>query len=201
MKISNYELFAENDKELTPLSASQASDMISKYNIYFRIYAVPNDEIGYRNFDFNLIDHKIYTMDNLKSFDIQYENIKAINFTFDSTVHFYTDYKLSPTLTKFKLDFAYAVLKSKTKSINLTNLKKETELPNEEIKTYISSLEKNKTASLFEIEQKEYEGISPNVQKEENYNQPQGDSTKPIGSFKNASLCVDTNRILNGVSL
>ena len=196
MQISNYKLHANNPQGLTPVSADQASEMINKFNIYFRIYAVPTDEYGYRNFDFDLIDHNIYKMDNLKSFDDQYSNIKSIHFTFDSTVYFYTDYKEAACLVHRRLELASQILKSKSKSITVTNLKNETKLSKDEINIYIDSLEKNKTESLFDLD---HEGVSPNGRKEKNYKQLKGVSTEPISSFKNVSLCVDTNRSLNGV--
>jgi len=147
--INNYELHSNDVIGLTPISAHQASDLISKYNIYFRTKAIPTDEFSYRRFDFNTIDNNVYIVDNFKSFDTQYEHIKTINFPIASTVSFFTDYKENPLLVKHRLELAVEVLKSKSISINFTNLKKESNLEKSFVKEYIDSLEVNKTESLF----------------------------------------------------
>jgi len=188
--LKNFPFYSTTHDGLTPLSAGVARDMISKYNIYFRIYAVPSNEYGYRNFDFNLIDHNIYQMDNLKCFDNQHSSIKSINFEFDSTVYFYTDYKENEALVKNRLELACEVLKSKSKSITLTNLKSETKLKKDVVSNFINSLEKNQTASLFE---ERYEGISPHIQKEKNYKQPKGVSTVAVSTLDNLHLAVGPN--------
>jgi hypothetical protein len=186
----NYPLHSKDTTGLVPISADVATHLIKQFNVYFRIYAVPNDEFGYRNFNFDLIDHSIYQLDNLKDFDRQYASIKSIHFTFDTTVYFYTDYRENKPLIYNRLKLSSKVLKSQSKSITMTNLKNETKISKSFILDYLSSLEKNPTLSLFE-----FEDISPNIHIHQNNKQPKGVSTVPISSLNNVCLAVGLDNV------
>ena len=116
MKIP-YPIHAQNEIGLTAISAHKASELISRYNIYFRLYCIPNDEYGYRNFNFNLIDNRIYKLDNYKNFDRQYNQIKSLRMDFESTVYFYTDNKEDSELVENRLLLAHYILIKRCKTV------------------------------------------------------------------------------------
>lgn len=149
MKI-NYPIHAQNDIGLTPISAHQASEKISKYNVYFKLHCIPTDEYVYNKFDFDSLDNRIYKLDNYRNFDKQYYELKTILLGYDSRIRFYTDNKEDSEMVENRLLLAHYILIKRCKTINTSNLKKITKLNKDDVSNYVDSLEKNKTASLFE---------------------------------------------------
>jgi len=144
-----YSLHAINDIGLTAISAHKASELITKYNIYFRLHCIPIEEYAYRNFDFDLLDNTIYKLDNSLSFDKQYNSLKTILLGYESKVYFYTDFVENKEILLQKIRESHTTLKNKNISITLTNLTKESKVKKPFVQEYIESLEKYKTGSLF----------------------------------------------------
>ena len=149
---NDFKFYSNTDSNLTPVSAQQAEQLISKFNVYFRSYSIPTDETMSRYFDWdNGQDTSVYQLDNLKSFDEQYKVLKTINFPNQTSLAFYTDYKQNSDLVRNRIDLASAVLKAKGKVVNQTNLVSESKQKKEDVKIYLESLEKYKTNSLFDF--------------------------------------------------
>lgn len=101
--INTYTKAFNTDKGLTTISAHQASELISKYNIYFRAVSAGDQEY----IPTHALDYSIYQLDNLKNFDKQYQQIKSINFPNRSTISFYTDHKENEMIVKHRVELAH----------------------------------------------------------------------------------------------
>lgn len=146
--INEFEEYKMFSKGLIAISAYTADKLISKYNIYFTTHPIPS----FSENDFDLpVDFMVYTLDNLKSFDTQYEKIKTINFPFKSRISFFTDYKQSAVLIQKRVSEAHQVLLDRSKSVNMTNLSKVSKVSKSEVLAYMDSLDKYPTGSLFDL--------------------------------------------------
>jgi len=126
---------------LTFISAQQAHNLVSEYNLYFSLFC--GAKAGYPQ------DTDIYKIDNLKDLTEQLDKIKTLNFPCKSTVYLYTDFIQNKEILLQKIRESHTTLKNKNIPITLTNLKKESKVKKPFVQEYIESLEKHKTASLF----------------------------------------------------
>lgn len=151
--ITNFKFHSTDVRGLTDISAVQASQLINKYNIYYRYN--PSYRLGNQvlYFDFDNRFKNIYQLYNLVNFNVQLKQIKAITFLDDSTVSFFTDYQDNKDLIQHQLQETHKVLISKKLSITLTNFRAEllVNLKDDDIKAFILSLEPYQTNSLFEV--------------------------------------------------
>ena len=149
--LDNFKIHSNSANGLTSISAKQASELITKYNIYFKYEPIPQYAKFVPSFDITNKFTTVYKLDSLISFDSQFKSIKSLTLLDQSTVYFFTDHKSNKDLVTKKLELAHQLLLSNQKSITLTNMKKESKLKDTDIKKYISSLEPYQTQSLFEV--------------------------------------------------
>jgi len=173
---------------LTFISPDQAFKFVNEYNLYFSLFC--GAKAMYKQ------DTDIYKIDNLKDLTKQLDKIKSLNFPDKSTVYLYTDFIQNKQVLLQKIRESHVKLKNQNKPITMTNLKNDTKLNKTFVEEYLSSLEKNKTNSLFDFKQETYEGISPNSKKNQDCKQPQGVSTNPVDYFDNVNLAVGLKEVV-----
>ena len=177
---------------LNNISPQQAYNLVSEYNLYFSLFC--GAKASYKQ------DTDIYRIDNLKDLTEQLDKIKALNFPDKSTVYLYTDFIQNKEILLQKIRESHITLKNKNIPLTVTNLKKESKLEKTFVKEYISSLEKNQTKSLFDLEKEEHEGISPNGQREKSYDTYfQPTNTNMFTSLQAINKTVPNNQTINGL--
>jgi hypothetical protein len=139
--LNNFKFYSKSKEGLTNISASQASDLISKFNIYIQIncFSLPP----------HAVDSDIKQLDNLKSFDDQYKKAKTVNFPEQSVISFFTDYKYNQDIALRNIQISAEILKQKNESVTASKLKNISKQSKDLCDLFISSQEKNQTRSLF----------------------------------------------------
>lgn len=140
--INPFKYFRKDNRGLVNISALQVDDMISKFNIYFSTYdlSVPKYEQT----------PCVYQLDNLKSFNKQFKDIKKLNAPFDNSVHFYTDFKQNKELIFKRISEANQIIEYRNKRVTVNSLANESRADKYMIAEYLKSKEKYPTKSLFD---------------------------------------------------
>jgi hypothetical protein len=138
---NNFKFYSKSKDGLTNISASQASDLISKFNIYIQINCFTLPSIA--------VDSDIKQLDNLISFDAQYKKAKSANFPEPSVIQFFTDYKYNQDIALRNIQISAEILKQKNQTVTASKLKNQSKQSKELCDLYMSSQIKYQTGSLF----------------------------------------------------
>lgn len=151
MQLGNFKLVSDSNTGYTTLSTKQASELISKYNIYFTIKLKSeymNKHLPYFNYEKKY--ESLFQLDNNKSFNYQIKELYTlIDISFEQFV-FLTDYKEAESLVIQRLELAKEILTSKNIKPTVKSIKKQSKVNDErKIQTYLESFEIGLQTRMF----------------------------------------------------